>query len=172
MCQVYLSIRCSRCLREFIHLSNNSSPDSSHRNFSRKSPNMCITVTEKQSENLTPLPLVILINCVFSCSDFSAIPTYYHLIYINASIFCSKKKAKRPPFLMTFSLVFITYLFRPGSCSVLALFECSLCNEFAVFIVNSYLNFVEVFRALLTACVCVRSDFLRYRRLVRSGLLR
>ena len=162
MCQVYLSIRCSLCLREFIHLSNNSSPDSSHRNFSRKSPNMCITVTEKQSENLTPLPLVILINCVFSCSDSSAIPTYYHLMYINASIFCSKKKAKRPPFLMTFSLVFITYLFRPGPCSVLTLRQCSLCNEFAVFIVNSYLNFVEVLRVLLTACVRISCSLLCY----------
>ena len=58
LCHVYLFKWCSLCLREFIHLSNNSSPDSS--------PARRITVAEKQPENLTPLPSVTLVNCVFS----------------------------------------------------------------------------------------------------------
>ena len=63
-------------------------------------------------------------------------------------------------------------LLRPCSARVLALLERRLRNEFTVFIVNSYLNFVEVFRVLLTACVGVRSGLFRDGYLVTCRLLR
>ena len=65
-----------------------------------------------------------------------------------------------------------TSLTCPGSACILALLERGLCNEFAVFIVNSYLNFVEVFRSLLTACVRVSCSFLRHGGLIGSCFLR
>lgn len=63
-------------------------------------------------------------------------------------------------------------LFAPDSACVFALFQCCFCNEFAVFIVNSYLNLVEIFRSLLAVCVHVGSCLLGYSGLVACGLLR
>ena len=62
--------------------------------------------------------------------------------------------------------------FCPDSARVLALLERGFRGELAVFVVNSDLNLIEVFRSLLTACVGVRSGLFRDGCLVACRLLR
>ena len=59
--------------------------------------------------------------------------------------------------------------FRPGSARVFALLERGFRGELAVFVVNSDLNLVEVFRSLLTAGIGVRSGLFRDGCLVACG---
>ena len=66
----------------------------------------------------------------------------------------------------------VLFPFRPGSARVLALLECGFCGELAVFVVNSDLNLIEVFRSPLTAGIGVRSGFFRDGCLVACRLLR
>ena len=66
----------------------------------------------------------------------------------------------------------VLFPFRPGSVCVLALLECGFRGKLTVFVVNSDLNLVEVFRSLLTACVGVRSGLFRDGCLVACGFLR
>ena len=64
-----------------------------------------------------------------------------------------------------------TSLARPDSARVLALLERGLRGELAVFVVNSDLNLVEVFRSLLTAGIGVYSGLFRDGCLVACRLL-
>ena len=67
---------------------------------------------------------------------------------------------------------YVICLSAPRSVCVLALLECGFRGELTVFVVNSDLNLVEVFRSLLTACVGVRSGLFRDGCLVACRLLR